>query len=158
MHLILAGRSKLGMGSDAPDLHDLLTRRAAAGDVRTVLANPGFDSKDNHRFAQLDLNVEPLIRASAGYRAAKKGKAFGQRARVETFISTMKRNLNDALRSPPTCRRKIKRLQKAIAHNVMILLRSSRVQTPPSRPLIFVTAPYSPSRHPVNLISELVSV
>jgi len=148
-HLILSAKSRLGMGSDAPDFHDLLYDAWRRADVRTVLADAGYDSEANHRLARLDLNVESLIRAGVGRLTAKrasgrhrrrmqrqlagsqKGRPFGQRAQVETVMSMIKRNLGDALRSRSGHRRKMELLLKAIAHNVMILRRSTRVATQP---------------------------
>jgi len=148
-HLILSAKSRLGMGSDAPDFHDLLYDAWRRADVRTVLADAGYDSEANHRLARLDLNVESLIRAGVGRPTAKrasgrhrrrmqrqlagsqKGRPFGQRAQVETVMSMIKRNLGDALRSRSGHRRKMELLLKAIAHNVMILRRSTRVATQP---------------------------
>jgi len=139
-HLILAGRAKTGMGSDAPDFDPLLYdawRRHPH--LRTVLADAGYDSENNHRIARLDMNVRSLIKTGAGrpseklpsgyYRrlmkkrlkGSQKGKIYGQRAQVETVNSMLKRNLGDALRSRSPKARREEQLLRILTHNIALL-------------------------------------
>jgi hypothetical protein len=122
-HAILAARSHIGNGSD----------------VRTVVADAGFDSEHNHRLARLDMNVRSIIpprigRPSDGppqgrYRRLMKQrfsrkadqKQYGQRAQSETVNSMMKRNFGDALRSIDPQRRKKELLLRSLTHDIMLL-------------------------------------
>jgi hypothetical protein len=140
-HLILAAHAQTGMGSDAPDFIDLLRRsKRRRPSLRTVLADAGYDSHENHRFAREQLNVRSLIKTGVGrvssrppasrYRrmmnkrlkGSQKGKPYGQRAQAETVNSMMKRNLGPHLRARSAEGRRKEQLLRAITHNLMIFL------------------------------------
>ena len=150
-HLILALRTCIGMGSDAPDFDPLLVEawgRMPGKRLKTVLADAGYDSEDNHRTARQDIGIRSLIKPGAGrpsrkpakgkYRrrmqrelsGSQAGKPYGQRAQVETVMSMLKRNLGDALRARTPKARRHEMILKAITHNVMIR-RFQRVETEP---------------------------
>jgi len=151
-HLILSTRTKIGMGSDAPDFDDLLYDAWRRGRIRTVLADAGYDSEANHQIARQDMNVRSLIKAGCGrpthkrasgrYRrlmqrqlhGSQAGRPYGQRSQVETVMSMLKRNLGDSLRARSTHGRKMELMLKVITHNLMIIRRRSRVATEPVRP------------------------
>jgi IS5 family transposase len=137
-HRILAVRTHIGNGSDAPDFEPLLFdawRRAA---VKTVVADAGYDSEDNHCLAWQDMGVRSVIpakigrpskKASLGYyrRLMKRrfknksdAKTYGQRAQSETTNSMMKRNLGDSLRSIRPERREQEMMLRALVHNLML--------------------------------------
>jgi hypothetical protein len=137
-HLILAVRTRIGHGSDAPDFDPLLYgawRRAA---VRKVVADAGYDSERNHRLARLDMGVRSIIPPKVGRRSSKpptgryrrlmrqrfaRGadkRAYGQRAQSETVNSMMKRNFGEALRSVREDRRQQEMLLRSLVHNVML--------------------------------------
>lgn len=139
-HLILSGRARIGMGSDAPDFEPLLYdawRRHPR--LRTVLADAGYDSENNHRLARCDMNVRSLIKTGIGrpsekmpsgyYRrlmkkrlkGSQKGKTYGQRAQAETVNSMLKRNLGDALRSRSPKARHAEQLLRILTHNIALL-------------------------------------
>lgn len=138
-HRILAARSTLGNGSDAPDFRPLLaeSRRRAPG-VRSAVADAGYDSEPNHRFAREELGVRSVIPAKIGrptskpptgrYRRLMKQRfarkadrdVYGQRAQSETVNSMMKRNLSEFLRSVRSGRRKQEMLLKSLTHNLML--------------------------------------
>jgi hypothetical protein len=139
-HLILSGRPRTGMGSDARDFEPLLFdawRRHPR--LRVVLADAGYDSEANHRIARLDMGVRSLIKASAGrpgarppvgyhrrlmkqqLRGSQRGKKYGQRAQVETVNSMLKRNLGDALRSRTPKARKAEQMLRLLTHNISLL-------------------------------------
>ena len=140
-HLILAARTRSGMGSDARDFVPLLrdSKRRVPG-LRTALADAGYDSHRNHRIARGELKVRSWIKASAGrpsdkpptsrYRrlmrkklsGSQKGKPYGQRAQAETVNSMMKRNLGDHLRARTPEGRRKEQMLKVITHDLMILL------------------------------------
>ena len=137
-HQILAAKAKLGAGSDAPDFAPLLYEAWRRAEVRTVVADAGYDSEANHRFARLDLGVRSVIPAGIGRPGAKPpagyyrrlmkkrfktkadAKAYGQRAQSETANSMLKRNLGDELRSVDPQRQRQELMLRAIVHNLML--------------------------------------
>jgi hypothetical protein len=140
-HVILAAHARTGMGSDAPDFLRLLreSKRRCTG-IRTVLADAGYDSHENHEVSRKELKVRSLIKTGTGRPSAKpptsryrrmmkkklsgrqKGKPYGQRAQAETVNSMMKRNLGDALRArSPKARRK-EQMLRVLTHNISLLL------------------------------------
>jgi len=141
-HLILSGRAKTGMGSDAPDFEPLLFdawRRHPR--LRVVLADAGYDSEANHRIARLDMGVRSLIKTGVGrpargnkppagyYRrlmkrqlnGSQRGKKYAQRSQAETVNSMLKRNLGDALRARSPKARRAEQLLRIITHNLSLL-------------------------------------
>jgi hypothetical protein len=139
-HLIVSGRPKIGMGSDARDFEPLLLqawRRHPR--LRVVLADAGYDSESNHRIARLDMGVRSLIKAGGGrpgkkppsgyYRrlmkrqlkGSQRGKKYGQRAQAETVNSMLKRNLGDALRARTPKARKAEQMLRILTHNIALL-------------------------------------
>jgi hypothetical protein len=137
-HRILALRTGIGNGSDAPDFEPLLFNAWRRAAVKTVVADAGYDSEKNHRLSRLDMNVRSVIppkigrptqKAPAGYyrrlmkrRFKKKAdaKAYGQRAQSETTNSMMKRNLGESLRSITPERQEQEMALRAIVHNLML--------------------------------------
>jgi hypothetical protein len=141
-HQILSVRARIGNGSDCPDFEPLLFdawRRAA---VRTVVADAGYDSEDNHCLARLDMSVRSLIPARIGRPAKDPGRTppsgyyrrlmkkrlkhkadaavYAQRSQSETTNSMMKRNLGENLRSITPERQKQEMMLRAIVHNLML--------------------------------------
>jgi hypothetical protein len=137
-HRILAAKASAGNGSDAPDFDPLLYQSWRRAEVRTVVADAGYDSENNHRIARLDMNVRSVIPAKIGrpsataptgrYRRLMKQRfareadkrLYGQRSQSETVNSMMKRNLGEYLRSIRTRRRKQEMLLRSILHNLML--------------------------------------
>ncbi len=140
-HLITAGKSKTGMGSDAPDFEPLLRAAVRRSPLREVLADPGYDSEHNHELARDALGVRSRIKATAGrpgtkpaagryrrqmqrqLRGSQAGKPYGQRAQAETVMSMLKRNLGDSLRARSDHAREMELLLKVLTHDVMIIRR-----------------------------------
>ena len=142
-HLIVAAKTRTGMGSDAPDLIPLLrdTKRRWPG-LRRVLADAGFDSHENHRVARRELKVDTLIKMGCGRPTAKapvswyrrlmrkklsgsqKGKPYGKRAQAETVNSMMKRNLGDHLRAKTPEGRRKEQMLRVLTHNISLFLSS----------------------------------
>jgi len=138
-HLILAAKVRTGNGSDAPDFDDLLTRSWQRAKVKTVVADSGYDSEENHRIARQEMGVRSIIPPGIGRPTAKlpRGRwrrhmarrfarkadqaAFGQRSQSETVHSMIKRNCGSALRSRTPERRKKEMLLRVITHNIMLL-------------------------------------
>ncbi len=137
-HAILAARTHIGAGSDIPDFSPLLYHSWRRANVRTVVADAGFDSENNHRLARLDMNVRSVIPPRIGRpsskppagdyrrlmyrRFARKADRdiYGQRAQSETVNSMMKRNFGDALRSIKPRRQKQEMLLRTLTHDLML--------------------------------------
>jgi hypothetical protein len=137
-HRILAHKARLGNGSDIPDLLPMLAEALRRGKVKTLVADAGYDSEDNHEAARLGMGVRSVIPAKIGrpgsgppagrYRRLMKqrfarkadAKTYGQRAQSETVNSMMKRNLGDSLRSIKPKRRKQEMLLRSLVHNLML--------------------------------------
>jgi hypothetical protein len=140
-HLILAARTRVGMGSDAPEFVPLLQEsvRRRPG-IKEVLADAGYDSHENHRIARQELKVCSFIATGAGrpsdkppsswyrrlmkkkLRGSQKGKPYAQRAQSETVHSMMKRNLGDNLRAKTPEGRRKEQMLRVLTHNISLLL------------------------------------
>jgi len=138
-HLILAAKSRIGNGSDAPDFDDLLRRSTRHAAVRVVVADSGYDSEANHCIAREEMNVRSIIPPGIGRRTenlprgrwrrhmarrfAKKAdkKVYSQRSQSETVNSMLKRNYGSALRSRTPERRKQEMLLRVLTHNIALL-------------------------------------
>jgi len=139
-HLILSMRSRMGLGSDAPDFLPLLrSARKRHRRLRLALADAGYDSHNNHHVARVELGIRTLIKAGVGrvsdqpatshYRRQMKrlltgsqaGKPYSRRAQAETVNSMYKRNLTDCLRARSEPRRCFELCLRAIVHNVGII-------------------------------------
>jgi hypothetical protein len=138
-HLILSMKVHLGNGSDAPDFDDLLFHAWRRADVKTVVADAGYDSEANHCIARLDMGVRSIIPPGIGrptdkppsgrwrrhmaQRFARKAdkKIYGQRSQSETVNSMIKRNQGESLRSRTPERRKKELMFKALVHNILLL-------------------------------------
>lgn len=154
-HFVLSMKLRRGMGSDAPDFHDLLYDAWRRHDITHVLADAGYDSEANHRLARLDLNVRSLIKTGVGRPTSKPpsgpfrrrmrrqlsgsqaGKPYGQRAQAETTMSMLKRNLGETLRSRSPAGRKRDLMLKVLVHNLMIVRCKRGSQQSPSGPFCF---------------------
>jgi hypothetical protein len=138
-HLILAARATTGGGADQRFFEPLLFDAWRRTDVRTAVADAGFDSESNHCIARQDMGVRSIIPPYAGRPTSKppvgrhrrnmhhrfKRRAdkaqYGQRWQSETVNSMIKRNLDSALRARTNPRRRNELLLRVVTHNVMLL-------------------------------------
>ena len=139
-HLILAAIASTGGGGDQPFFEPLLYhgwRRSNA--VKCVVADAGYDSDENLRLAEQDMNLKAIVPAKAGrptekpatslrrramqerFAAGKHKPLYGQRWQCETVNSMIKRNLGSALRARSAVRRRHEMLLRVLTHNIMIL-------------------------------------
>lgn len=137
-HLILAARTHTGNGSDAPDFDPLLYHSWRRANVKTVVADGGYDSENNHRIARLDMGVRSIIPPRVGRPTANPPttrfrrlmsqrfardadrRVYGQRSQSETVNSMMKRNFGEALRSILPKRREQEMLLRSLTHNLLL--------------------------------------
>ena len=154
-HLILSMIPSWGPSVDVNQFRRPLDRAARHVPIRRLLADAGFDSEANHRYARETLHIQTTIPARAGrptgalpktkYRKrmvthfAK--KTYGQRAQAETVFSMIKRNFTDCLSARsywPQCR---DMALLVITHNLAIILLVKelfyRAFLTPLLPLIF---------------------
>jgi hypothetical protein len=138
-HLILSAKARFGRGSDAPDFDDLLYDAWRRADVKTVVADAGYDSEAKHRIARQDMGVRSIIPPAIGrptkklpagrwrrhmarrFRRKADAKPYGQRAQSETAHSMMKRNLGSALRARKPENQKKELMLRVLTHNIMLL-------------------------------------
>ncbi len=136
-HLILAAWTTTGLGADHPHFEPVLFDAWRRAEVRTVVADAGYDSEKAHELARCDMGIESIIPPRAGrptkqrpptYFRAMMADAFaegsprlyGQRWQVETANSMMKRNYGSALRARTPERREREMLLKVLTHNIAL--------------------------------------
>ncbi len=126
------------MGGDHPHFETLAYHAWKRAAVKTIVADAGYDSAENHHLVRCDLScrsfIPPLIgrqsdkELSDPWRALMKRvwnqpsvqKIYRQRWQVETVNSMMKRNYGSALRARTPERREKEMLLKAMTHNIAI--------------------------------------
>ena len=142
-HLILSFWAGIGPGADHPHFDDCLYHAWRRADVRTLVADAGYDSESNHQLARSDMNVRTLIPALIGRRRkdggppsgrwrrvmakllrTKRGRrksGYSQRWQSETVNSMMKRNAGSALRARSDRARNREFALRVLTHNLGIL-------------------------------------
>jgi hypothetical protein len=93
--LILAAQSHIGSGSDQPDFQPLLYRawKRAKVRLRSVVADAGYDSENNHRIARLDLAVRSVIPPKIGRPSDKAATGHFRRLMQQRFARRADRRL-----------------------------------------------------------------
>jgi transposase len=104
--------------------------------IEHVLADAGYDSESNHRFARDTNNIKSTIPPKHGRPTTKpflgkyrrlmqqefEKEIFGQRWQVETCFSMIKRNQGEALLSKSDCAQNREMMLKVLTHNIAIIL------------------------------------
>jgi hypothetical protein len=137
-HMVLSAITVRGPGVDVNQFERIVTPAAQKYDIDYILADAGYDSESNHRFARDHLNIESIIPAKIGrptlvskpfkgkYRELMRTefdkKTYGQRWQVETVMSMIKRNQGDALRSKTYWAQNREMILKVLTHNIGIIL------------------------------------
>ena len=137
-HLVLSAWVTTGLCDDHSHFEPVLFDAWRRAEVRSVVADAGYDSERAHRLARNDLALgECLIPARAGrpseaepagyYRRQMRGafaggssSPYGQRWQAETVNSMMKRNYGSALRATTPERREREMLLKVLTHNIAL--------------------------------------
>jgi len=135
-HLIFGFLPSWGPSTDVSHFIPLLKEGLRVHPVGIILADAGYDSEANHRFARGELGVRSVMPARAGRSTAKlptgrfrrrmttrfPKKLYGQRAQVETVMSMLKRNFGEAL-SAKTYQAQMREIGlKVLTHNIGILM------------------------------------
>lgn len=132
---IMAATTGQGPANDVTDFVPALRQAVARLSVKSVLADAGYDSENNHRVARKELGVGRTAirlnrRSSSGppkgrYRAQMfwnfPWRRYGQRAQVESVISRFKRRLGSTLRAKQPAAQANEILWRVVTYNLMLL-------------------------------------
>jgi transposase len=135
-HIILSTLRKRGPTPDINQLRQTLRPAVGRAQIKTLLADAGYDSEANHTFTREQLGIEtiipprhgrPSIRPPTGkYRRLMREELdterYGQRWQVETVFSMIKRNLGSALHGRSYWSQCRELMLLAITHNIMIIM------------------------------------
>ena len=137
-HMILSVLTIRGPGVDVNQFEKILTPTAHKYAIDYILADAGYDSESNHRFARDDLHITSIIPPKSGrptlYPKPFKGKyrelmrtefdkkKYGQRWQVETVMSMIKRNQGECLSSKSYWSQNREMMLKVLTHNIGIIL------------------------------------
>ena len=134
-HLILEAHPSRGPCPDVAEFKLPLKRAARHVRIDTIVADAGYDSESNHRFARHELSVRTVIPANAGRPTKKPARGkyrrqmqrrfdkqkYGQRWQCETVISMIKRRQAVATKGRSYWSQCRDLLLMALTHNIMIL-------------------------------------
>ena len=137
-HMILSVLAIRGPGVDVNQFKKILTPAAQKYAIDYILADAGYDSESNHRFAREHLDITSIIPPKLGrptlYPKPFKGKyrelmrtefdkkTYGQRWQVETVMSMIKRNQGECLSSKTYWPQNREMMLRVLAHNIGIIL------------------------------------
>jgi hypothetical protein len=135
-HAILSVITARGPGVDVNQFAKILRPAAEKVRIDRLLADAGYDSEANHRYARQCHDIEAIIPAKHGRPTTKlprapyrrrmrthfKRRLYGQRWQVETAISMIKRNYGSALRAARYWSQCREMLLLALTHNIAIIL------------------------------------
>ena len=134
-HYILAVHTSYGPSSDSRHFKETLAQLPAEFNIQKLLADAGYDSEANHRWANEICGIKTVIPPKIGcptdslprkpYRRDMAinfdSDSYRKRWQVETVFSMIKRNLGYAIRSRLEHNRISEMFLMAITHNIMIL-------------------------------------
>ena len=135
-HMILSALTTRGPSVDINQFEKIMTPAINRHIIEHVLADAGYDSESNHRFARDTNNIKSTIPPKHGRPTTKPflGKyrrlmqqefdkeIFGQRWQVETVFSMIKRNQGEALLSKSDLAQNREMMLKVLTHNIAIIL------------------------------------
>ena len=134
VHLIICAYATVGPMVDLTSFRKLLFGTLGRVSVGTVLADAGYDTESNHRFARDGCRVRSVIPPLHGRptdklpsgnhrRMMKKYFDFryGQRWQAETVISMIKRNLGSFVAARNDRSRRVEVMLKVLTHNLMLI-------------------------------------
>jgi hypothetical protein len=166
-HFILAFRDGRGPKTDISDFQPLLTEALGRVRLSQMVADAGFDSEANHRFAREEYCIRTIIPPKHGRPTTKPARgryrrlmqtrfdaaAYKTRVQVETVISMVKRRLEGCVRGHSYWSQRRELRLKVLTHNIMILLsikvfyRASDVPFSSLSPLGFSPSYIPPPKH-----------
>jgi len=137
-HLIISVHPTRGPGRDCIHFKTIINKLPADVPVKHIVADAGYDSEDNHRWARTKKHIRTTIPATVGrapkglpkttYRRAMKRcfdkRSYCQRWQVETVFSMIKRLLGYTLYAHSYHGQCREVMLLALTHNLMIILLS----------------------------------
>ena len=122
-HLVLSAITMRGPSPDIKQFEKTLTPAINRYTIKHILADAGYDSESNHRFARERHNIRSTIPPKHGRPTSKpfRGK-YRRLMQVETVFSMIKRNQGDVLRSRTYWSQNREMLLKVLTHNIGIIL------------------------------------
>ena len=133
-HLVLCAFAALGPMVDLNTFRRLLFCTLRRVSVSIILADAGYDTEANHRFARDGCHVRSVIPALHGRPTEKlpstehrrrmkryRDYRYGQRWQIETVVSMIKRNLGSVVAARSDRTRAAEAMLKVLTHNIMIL-------------------------------------
>ena len=135
-HLILSVMTTRGPSPDVNMFKDVVLPAVRRHRIRDLLADAGYDSEANHRFARERCNVRSIIPAKRGrsiavplrgkYRRQMQvrfpKKRYGQRWQVETVFSMIKRNFGEAVYARSYHAQCREMMLIVLTHNIGVIL------------------------------------
>ena len=134
-HAILSAMTTRGPSPDINQFCEPLKPAAERVRIEHLLADAGYDSESNHKYAREVCNIETTIPPKHGRPTKKLPKTkyrremrtdfnkevYGQRWHVETVFSMIKRNYGSALRARNEESQAREMLLLALTHNIAII-------------------------------------
>ena len=133
-HLILCAFATIGPMVDLNSFRRLLFSTLTRVGVDTILADAGYDTESNHRFARDGCRVRSVIPPLHGRPTDKlpsgphrrlmkffRDFRYGQRWQIETVVSMMKRNLGSFVAARSDRARSAEVMLKVLTHNLMLI-------------------------------------
>ena len=133
-HLILCAYATIGPMVDLNTFRKLLFGTLGRVGVGTILADAGYDTESNHRFARDGCYVRSVIPPLHGRPTDKPPSTphrrnmkryfdfrYGQRWQVESVMSMIKRNLGGFVAARRDESRNIEVMLKVLTHNIMLI-------------------------------------
>ncbi len=139
-HIILGVKPGRGPRPDTSDFKSTLKQAHSYVPIETILADAGYDSESNHRYARDILSIATIIPPKHGRPSSKPPtgrwrylmykqfdkKKYGQRWQIETVNSMIKRLQGSALRARNYWTQQREIVLRILTHNVMIIWRTIR--------------------------------
>lgn len=134
-HIILAAAAERGPGPDITHFQRIVRQGSSRVQLKTLLADAGYDAEWVHCMARDDLEITAIIPAKIGrptdkaptgyYRRWMSQRihltSYAQRWQVETIFSMIKRRLGSAVNARSYWSQCRALMLKAITHNILIL-------------------------------------
>jgi transposase len=134
-HFILAFSSRRGPKPDVDEFKELVSVAATRVKLRCIVADAGYDSESNHRFARESLASRSIFPAKHGRPTTKPAtgkyrrlmqvrfdlKTYRKRVQVETVVSMIKRRLGNHVRARSRWGQVRELALVVLTHNLMIL-------------------------------------
>jgi Transposase DDE domain len=136
-HLVLCAIAGIGPTPDVTPLRKLLFGTLWRVGVQTLLADAGYDSESNHRFARDGCGMRSVTPSTHGRPCKRPGATlrgrhrrrlqrlrdfrYGQRWQIETVVRMIKCNLGQCVAARSDSMRSKEVMLKVLTHNLMLI-------------------------------------